>query len=147
LYFHPAYTCRPYGDVAQMSPKSVGKYKIWVIFTKTARNTRLCNIYTTQKSVFRLLSDLSEYRRGWGGTEVPSGRASDKPRPIRRKCSIVTYLTHARMIVPPDFPFSSRFIGKRDMPGTASEEEKMYLQCEYCAGHFLRGVADSINIY
>jgi hypothetical protein len=25
----------------------------------------------------------------------------------------------------PDFPFSSPFIGKRDMPGTASEEENV----------------------
>jgi hypothetical protein len=37
------------------------------------------------------------------------------------------YLTHAQMAVMADPPFSSPFIGKRDMPGMANEEEKMYL--------------------
>jgi hypothetical protein len=53
-----------------------------------------------------------------------------KPRPICLKCAITIYLTYTRTAVRPDFPFSSSFIGKRDMPDTANEEEKMYLECE-----------------
>jgi len=65
-----------------------------------------------------------------GGNLAPSGRTSFKPLPICLKISIMMYLIHAQMVVLTDFPFSSPFIGKRDMPGTASEEEKLYLECK-----------------
>jgi len=62
-----------------------------------------------------------------GGTTAPSGRTSFKPWLICLKFSTIIYLTHARMVVRSDIPFLSPFIGKRDMPGTASEEVKIYL--------------------
>jgi hypothetical protein len=40
------------------------------------------------------------------------------------------YLTNARTEVKLDFPFLSSIIGKRDMPDTASEEEKVHLECK-----------------
>jgi hypothetical protein len=59
-----------------------------------------------------------------------SGRALNKPRPICLKLPTIIYLTHARMLVWPDSSFLSAFIVKRDMPGTATEEEKVYLECK-----------------
>ena len=118
----------------EMSPKDVAKkrwnYKIWLIFTKTSRNTRLCNIYLTLKSVLPLLYYFFEYGADGGGNLTPSERILFQSWPIGLKFATMIYLTHARTVVTFDFPFSSRFIGKRDMPATANEEEKMYLQCE-----------------
>jgi hypothetical protein len=65
-----------------------------------------------------------------GGNLHTSGRTSFKPQPISLKISIVVYLTHIKTLVRPDLPFSSPFIGKRDMSGMASEEENMYLECK-----------------
>jgi len=65
-----------------------------------------------------------------GGTQATLGRTLYKPRPIFLKVPTIIYLTYARTAVRPDFPFLSSFMGKRDMPGTASEEEKMHLECE-----------------
>ncbi len=79
---------------------------------------------------FLLLEYVQEMMRFT--TNVPSGRTLIlfEPQPICLKISTMRYLTHARMVVRPDFPFSPPFIGKRDMPATANEEEKMYLECE-----------------
>ena len=65
-----------------------------------------------------------------GGTGVPSGRTLFKPWPIGLKICTIIYLARAQMVVRSDLPFSSPFIGKRDMPGMASEEEKMHLECK-----------------
>ena len=56
-----------------------------------------------------------------------SGRTSFKPWPICLKISTIIYFSHTRMVVRPNLLFSSRIIGKRDVPGTAGEEEKVYL--------------------
>jgi hypothetical protein len=53
-----------------------------------------------------------------------------KLRQMCLKLSTIIYLTNARTSVKPDPQFSSPFIGNRDMPGTANEEEKIYLECE-----------------
>jgi len=69
--------------------------------------------------------------QGVDGVEVryPQG-AHYKPRPIRLKHRTLIYLTHARTATKPDSPFLSSFIGKRDMPDMASEEENVDLECE-----------------
>src|ERR1700756_3112579 len=89
-------------------------------------------IYIERRNPFRIycLIYLSTWW-GWGGIWAPSGRTSFKPRPICLKFPTMIYFTHARMEVTADLQISSPFIGKRDMPGTANEEEKMYLECEY----------------
>jgi hypothetical protein len=63
---------------------------------------------------------------GWRGTWSPSGRTSFESHPICLKLPTIMYLTNARMMVYPDCPFPPPFIAKRDMPGMASEEEKLY---------------------
>ena len=79
------------------------------------------------KSVLRLLSYLFQYKVRMGGNLGTLGENLFKPRPICLKSSTIIYLTHAQTVVKPDFPLSSPFIGKRDMPATANEEEEMYL--------------------
>jgi hypothetical protein len=57
-----------------------------------------------------------------GGNLAPSGRTSFKPPPICLKITIMIYLTHTQMVMQTDFPFSSPFIGKRNMLSTTSED-------------------------
>jgi hypothetical protein len=46
----------------------------------------------------------------------------------------------------PDFPFSSSFVEKRDMPDMASEEENCIYNAKSVAG-YCSGVSRIINIY
>ena len=63
----------------------------------------------------------------WGMNLAVSERTLFRLQSICLKLCTITYITHARMFVCPDFPFLSSFVGKRDMPDMASEEENMYL--------------------
>ncbi len=75
-----------------------------------------------------------------------SGRTLFKPRSICLKLSTITPFTHARMFIWPDFPFSSSFIGKRDMLDMVSEEENVYYNANSVAG-YCSGMSQITNIY
>jgi hypothetical protein len=100
-------------------------------FLQKPPETLVYVIYIERRSPFRYCYIISlNTRYGWGGNRTPSGRILFKPQQICLKFATMIYLTHARTVMMSDFLFSSPFMGKRDMPATANEEEKMYLQCE-----------------
>ena len=100
-------------------------------FLQKPPETLVYVIYIERRSPFRYCYIISlNTRYGWGGNRTPSGRILFKPQQICLKFATIIYLTHARTVMMSDFLFSSPFMGKRDMPATANEEEKMYLQCE-----------------
>ena len=80
----------------------------------------------------------------WGLNLAVLERTLFKPWLICLKLCTITYVTHAPTFMWPDFPFSSSFVGKRDMSDNASEEENMYLwHCQI----LLQGIVDNQYIW
>jgi|ERR1700733_2686203 hypothetical protein len=96
-------------------------------FLQKPAETLVYAVYIERRNPFRICYIIySSTACGWEGTLAPSRRTLFKPLQICLKLSTMTYLTHARTVVWPDFPFSSPFVGKRDMPHAAGEEENIY---------------------
>ena len=133
------YACRPHWTVARSMGENINSGS----FLQKALEPVTYAIYIEHQSPFSFyyFSYLSTGVQ-MGGAWAPSRRTSFEPWPICLKFSTIIYYTHTRTVVKPDSPFLSPLIGKRDMPGMASEGEKVYLKCKYHHRTLLRGVAD-----
>ena len=103
---------------------------IGYVFEKSVSKTPQI-LYIKHWNPFRACCHIYVSTRWMGRTQAPFERILYKPRKICLKLPTIIYLSHAWTVATPDFPFSSPFIRKRDMPGMTSEEENVGIEWEY----------------